>query len=72
MQKQARNTSDLKRKKDGPAAAMLSTGVSVRLAPGFTDPAKQEDETMSVWYYCTGLLKRTWSKVAVKHWIVIA
>ena len=28
MQKQARNTSDLKRKKDGPAAAMLSTGLS--------------------------------------------
>ena len=32
---------------------MLSTGVSVRLASGFTDPAKQEDETTSVWYYCT-------------------
>ena len=25
---------------------------SVRLAPGFTDPAKQEDATTSVWYYC--------------------
>ena len=28
MQKQARNTSDLKSKKDDPAAAMLSTGLS--------------------------------------------
>ena len=35
---------------------MLSTGVSVRLASGFTDPAKQEDETTSAWYGSVGLV----------------
>ena len=38
------------------AAAMLSTGVSVRLASGFTDPAKQEDETTSAWHGSVGLV----------------
>ena len=45
----------------------------------FLGPTFGTDTTVAFWILdmsqnqiCTGLIERTWSKVAVKHWIVIA